>query len=246
MKYFVVSDIHGYYDQLIKALKTAGFDKDNPDHCLVSCGDHFDRGMKPVQVMRFLRSLQRKVLIKGNHEQLLVDLCERGYPKQHDFHNGTVTTIYAFSSKNDDFPEACQKTLSRTEPFLSETVNYFETEHYIFVHSWIPIISKDDLLAYCTSNRQFEYNPNWREASQKEWDDAMWGNPWDMAAHELNRTGKTIVFGHWSTNEAWAVLENRNVYGADAKFEPYYGDGFIAIDACTALSNTVNCVVIED
>lgn len=246
MKYFVVSDIHGYYDQLIKALKTAGFDKDNPDHCLVSCGDHFDRGMKPVQVMRFLRSLQRKVLIKGNHEQLLVDLCERGYPKQHDFHNGTVTTINAFSSKNDDFSEACQRTLSRTEPFLSETINYFETEHYIFVHSWIPTISKDDLPAYHTRHRQFEYNPNWREASQKEWDDAMWGNPWDMAAHGLNRTGKTIVFGHWSTNEAWAVLESRDVYGSDAKFEPYYGDGFIAIDACTALSNTVNCVVIED
>ena len=185
MKYFVVSDIHGYYDQLIKALKTAGFDKDNPDHCLVSCGDHFDRGMKPVQVMRFLRSLQRKVLIKGNHEQLLVDLCERGCPKQHDFHNGTVTTINAFSSKNDDFSEACQRTLSRTEPFLSETINYFETEHYIFVHSWIPTISKDDLPAYHTRNRQFEYNPNWREASQKEWDDAMWGNPWDYSVWTL-------------------------------------------------------------
>lgn len=246
MKYFVVSDIHGYYDQLIKALKTAGFDKDNPDHCLVSCGDHFDRGMKPVQVMRFLRSLPRKVLVKGNHEQLLVDLCERGYPKQHDFHNGTVTTVRAFSSKDDDFSESCQRTLSRTEPFLSEMVNYFETDHYIFVHSWIPTFCQYSKPAHHIKGRICEFLPDWRNGSEEDWNNAMWENPFQMAKQGLNQTGKTIVFGHWGTDEAWAEAENRNVYGADAKFEPYYGDGFVAIDACTALSNTVNCVVIED
>ena len=28
-KYFVVSDIHGFYDELIEALNTAGYDKNN-------------------------------------------------------------------------------------------------------------------------------------------------------------------------------------------------------------------------
>jgi hypothetical protein len=39
MKYFVIADPHGFYDEMIKALDEAGFDKDNEDHWLVSCGD---------------------------------------------------------------------------------------------------------------------------------------------------------------------------------------------------------------
>ena len=35
-------------------------------------------------------------------------------------------------------------------------------------------------------------------------------------------------------------------FGEDADFSPYYGPGIIAIDACTAFSGKVNCLVIED
>lgn len=51
MKYFCVSDIHGYYDQLIDALESAGFEPDNPNHLLIACGDHFDRGRQPREVL---------------------------------------------------------------------------------------------------------------------------------------------------------------------------------------------------
>lgn len=53
-KLFCVSDIHGFYDEFKSALDTAGFDKDNPEHWLISCGDHFDRGSKPKEVLRFV------------------------------------------------------------------------------------------------------------------------------------------------------------------------------------------------
>ena len=43
-KYFVVSDIHGCYDELIKALNEVGFDETNPSHYLIDCGDFYDRG----------------------------------------------------------------------------------------------------------------------------------------------------------------------------------------------------------
>lgn len=33
---------------------------------------------------------------------------------------------------------------------------------------------------------------------------------------------------------------------ADADFSPYYNKGIIAIDACTAKTLKVNCIVIED
>ena len=32
----------------------------------------------------------------------------------------------------------------------------------------------------------------------------------------------------------------------DEDFSPFYSEGIIAIDACTAVSGRVNCIVIED
>ena len=52
-KYFVVSDVHGFYDEMIKALNEAGWDKNNPNHYIISCGDVFDRGTQPKEVMKF-------------------------------------------------------------------------------------------------------------------------------------------------------------------------------------------------
>ena len=36
-KYFVVADIHSFYDEFMKALNDAGFDINNEDHILISC-----------------------------------------------------------------------------------------------------------------------------------------------------------------------------------------------------------------
>jgi hypothetical protein len=57
---------------------------------------------------------------------------------------------------------------------------------------------------------------------------------------------KTVVFGHWHCSTGWAKAEGCSEFDEDAKFEPYYGDGFIAIDACTAHSGKVNVLVLED
>lgn len=244
-KFFVVSDIHGYYDELIKALNEAGFDKDNESHWLITCGDHFDRGGQPVQVMKYLMSLPRKILIKGNHEQLFVDLCERGFPYSHDRSNGTLGTVFSLDVGDDCYNIDYDMVLRKVKPFFNNMVNYFETKNHIFVHSWIPLIIEDSLPAYYTRDRQFSFNDNWRNASDKDWQDAMWGNPFKLAAKGL-LPDKTIVFGHWHCSTGWAKAEGRSEFGNDAKFDPYYGNGFVSIDACCAYSGKINCIVIED
>ena len=35
-------------------------------------------------------------------------------------------------------------------------------------------------------------------------------------------------------------------YDEDADHSPFYGDGIIAIDACTPFSKKINCLVLED
>lgn len=246
-KLFVVSDVHGFYDELQLALNEAGFDPNNENHWLISCGDEWDRGPKPVEVMKFFSSLGRKVIIRGNHMELFEDMCYRGYPEWYDQSNGTLGTVEKFGGYElrYEIDLCCEKALNRTKKYRHNMVNYFETKNYIFVHSWVPLIKKDDLPSYYTRNRKFEFNPDWRNASQKDWDAAMWRNPFDMAERGF-MPDKTVVFGHWSTECKWAKVENRKEFDNNAKFEPYYGDRFIAIDACTAHSGKCNVIVIED
>jgi hypothetical protein len=230
---------------MIQALEAAGFDTNNEEHWLISCGDEIDRGPEPWKVMKYLYNLPRKVLIRGNHMELFEDLCYRGFAYSHDKSNGTYDSVRKIG-RGFDFYEKCDHALKRTKDYRDSLVNYFETKNYIFVHSWVPVLNKDGLPAYYTRNRQFEWREDWRDASPKEWRDSMWGNPFDMAAQGFNKTEKCIVFGHWSTEYQWAKDEGRREFDSKAKFDPYYGDGFIAIDACTAYSGKVNVVVIED
>ena len=255
-KFFVLSDVHGFYDEMKEALDKAGFDKDNPEHFLVSCGDHFDRGQKPVEVMTYLKSLPRKFLIRGNHESLLQDLCDAGYPGSHDFHNGTYATVCEFGGAGlgRSFEECCIITDHRTKDFLYSMVNYFETKNYIFVHGWIPVICNDSLPMYYRNNRKFEFNPDWRGAHYSKWEQARWLNGMDMARNGFVEPRKTIVCGHWHCS--WGHMKDDmainglngkiDEFGETAIWEPYFGDGVIAIDRCTAHTGKVNVLILED
>ena len=239
-KFFVTSDIHSFMNPLKRALDEKGFDPTNKDHWLVVCGDCYDRGDDSELVLNYLMSLERKILIRGNHDLLLRDLCERGFPYRHDFHNGTTMTVYDLgdAGAGNDFEKCCEVTQNKLREYNNLLVNYFETQHYIFVHSWIPIISQNGGF--------YKYDKNWRNATNYQWELAMWGNPFELAEQGLNQTGKTIIFGHWHASAGWARAEDRSEFGEDAKFEPYYGNGYIAIDGMTALSHKVNILVIED
>lgn len=94
-KYFIVSDIHSFYDQLKESLSSAGFKKSEKDHILVICGDVFDRGNQTVEVYNYIKSIpkKRRVLVKGNHESLFLELLNKDFPDSYDYSNGTVRTF---------------------------------------------------------------------------------------------------------------------------------------------------------
>ena len=50
MKYYVISDIHSNYDEMITALDDKEFEYDNPNHKIILVGDAFDRGNDPVNM----------------------------------------------------------------------------------------------------------------------------------------------------------------------------------------------------
>ena len=230
MKLFVCSDIHGYYNEMIVALRNAGFEKNNPEHMLIVLGDCFDRGLQSRQVLKYLESIENKVIVKGNHETLLLEACERGYPSSYDNDNGTTQTICDLGNfeYDMDFQEACERTLKRVKPFIDSMVNYYETEHYVFVHGWISMMD------------------NFRDASQEQWNDATWMCGPDMAMHGCNNTGKIIVCGHWNSSYLWHIEKGFPEFGYGACYDPYFMDDAIFIDTATAISRRVNVLVLED
>lgn len=248
-KLFICSDIHSAYTLWMEALNEAGFDENNPEHKIIVCGDLFDRMDESLEVYNFAKDMLEKgkmIYVLGNHDLLMKDCVRAGWPSRYDWHNGTAKSIIDLAPEVNNFYDACDVVRKKMKPIWDKTVNYVETSKYIFVHSWIPVINKDGLPAHYTRNRSFEWNPDWRNASRKDWEAATWGDPFDMAQRGLNQTGKVIIFGHWHCSKGWAQSEGRSEFGEDAKFEPYYGDGFISVDSCVAHSGKCNCLVLED
>ena len=249
IKFFVVSDIHSFYTPFKKALDKAGFDPNNENHWLIVCGDLFDRGPESVELLHFIMSLERKILVRGNHDILLESLCMREFPYSHDKSNGTFKTVITFGDYNGyNFDECCRTTWNKTARYRELLVNYFETKNYIFVHSWLPTIRKrefnpEDKWRHIITD---EYMEDWRNASDVEWGEAMWGNPFTKWQQGLNQTGKTIVFGHWHCSTGHKMLGRCEDEFENAMWVPCYADGIIGIDRCTAYTGEVNVLVVED
>lgn len=244
-KFYVVSDVHGFFDEMKKSLDDSGFDPNDSDSWLVSLGDELDRGDQPKEVIDYLKSLPRKILVRGNHDDLIEEMIERGYPLSHDYDNGTYYTVKSLVPNARRFDIACSVAYEIIKPILDEKINYFETENYIFVHSFVPLVCKDSLPKYYIKNRIFEKNIDWRNAGISDWEQARWGNPF-ILAEEGFLPDKTLVFGHFHTSWARKAYNSEPEFGDEADFSPYYGKGYIGIDACTAYSRKVNVLVLED
>ena len=144
---FVVADVHSFYEEMIKALSEQGFDRDDPDHIFVSLGDLFDRGPAPLECLDFVNSLptERKILIRGNHEDLFEECLAREAFFAHDIHNGTMDTVRMLAGQNGyelyqkdihTFFSQVRENLQLVE-YLSSLKDYAEIGEYIFVHGWI-------------------------------------------------------------------------------------------------------------
>lgn len=252
IKYFVVSDVHGFHSLLMAALADQGFELDNPNHHLVICGDAFDRGNQAVQMQDFLVFMQRNnrlIYVCGNHEDLLVEMVY-DLPRvvdhiewTHHYSNGTVKTLMQLTGmtlsqiKRDPF--RAQEYFFHTafwKELMPEIVDYAEIGDCVFVHGWIPC---------------FSHLSDWRNASPSEWRDARWWNGMEMWRNKACREpGKTIVCGHWHCSWGHAVAaglepNDVNCFGSNADFSPFDAEGILAIDGCVAYSGIMNCVVLE-
>lgn len=264
MKYYATADTHGFFDELQEALDREGFFADAEPHKLIVCGDLFDRGEQAAQLQQFILELLDKeevILIRGNHEDLAMDLLNGwssgSYFHDHHHSNGTINTVLQLTecTKADLFyaPEEVGREFLHT-PFVQKIipsmVDYFETPHFVFTHGWIPcaVVNRERRADnYAGNTTTYIYDTDWRNASTSAWDKARWINGMEAAHAGVIEPGKTIVCGHWHCSFGHAHYEGKGgEFNNNPDFSPYYGKGIIALDACTARSRKVNCIVIED
>ena len=105
---------------------------------------------------------------------------DAGMPYSYHKSNGTYDTALQLtgfdpvmaSIRHYDFADAAKDT-----PFYKEIIpamlDYFETEHYVFTHGWIPSIPNRD--------KSYSYISSWREAGREQWNQARWFNGMDAA-----------------------------------------------------------------
>lgn len=257
MTYFVSSDVHGFFDQWMQALEEAGFDKNNPNHMIIHCGDLMDRGPQPINCLHFVNDMaakNRAYLIRGNHEDLLEQAICHSVFGEHDYTNGTAWTVCALAGSVNFADEIFDKALKNEalNEYYSNLVDYVESDHYIFTHGWIPCNSSDSNM-YHARGVKFNFDPNWRDGN---WTHAHWINGMDAWQQGVKIPDKTIVCGHWHASWGHHYIEHKslefpNKYSTNpehrkADFSPFIAEGIIALDACTAFSKQVNCIKLEE
>ena len=239
MKIFAISDVHGHFYAMKSALDAAGFDSEDPDHLLICCGDCFDRGCENRKVLEYLSSLKRKILIRGNHEDILARILDRRYIEQVDIYNGADLTVSEFfgeenidrhgridMSRNTD-------TVAMLRDFIGSMYDFYETDRHIFTHAWLPIVqSYSGPILF--PDKEHAPNGLWKESRYNEWFSALEAG--------LTVEGKTVVCGHRASYNAYRIDESRDPEDRSM----YVADGVAAIDSSTVRTGKVNVYVTED
>ena len=261
MRYYVLSDPHGFYTEMVQALYNKGFFSDKSPRKLIICGDILDRGREALKMQALILLLmqnQEVILIRGNHEDLALDFLDHAakylgddlrLPFTHHYRNRTIDSFLQLTGMSlfqamDNIPKF--KKEARATAYVREIIpsmkDYFETDHYIFVHGWIPCLTDKNY------PHEFSYDPNWRKASRQNWENARWYNGIDCACSwNIREPNKTIVCGHFHSSYGhFHYGKSKAEFGDEADYSPFYVEGIIALDGCTAYSGKVNCIVIDD
>lgn len=249
-KYFCSGDIHSFFDEWQMSLQNKGFDKNDPEHTVIICGDLFDRGPQTIECFEFVKKLakeNRLIYVRGNHEELL-EMCIHSIKRRsklgsHHKSNGTIKTLSHFMNCNEydilcnifNFKQFDEVTNELFDFFDTHLVNYFELGDKVFVHGWVPTTSDEE--------GHTIVHDNWRDGG---WSDARWECGFDNWRCNLIPEGKTVVCGHWHTSYGWSKFRGRSEWGSDAEFTPFIDDGIIAVDGCTAYTHMVNVVVFDE
>ena len=133
-----VGDIHGHFEKFRSAYEKAKVDAS--DDLLVFLGDYIDRGPSVRRTLEFVMKLAEEknvVLLRGNHEQMMLDYFFGGATGEGWLMNGGRETMAELLAWEKEAPGTIARVLAflRELP-LSHTVEQ-EGERYFFAHAGV-------------------------------------------------------------------------------------------------------------
>lgn len=135
-----VGDIHGQFDMLQELMgKIDPSDRD----FFVFIGDYIDRGKKSREVVDYLINFKkeyRSVFLRGNHEDMLLDLLgldeEAIYGLYYEG-NGGIFTALSYGDVGSTVADLGHLIPQEHLEFIKDTKIFFETDHYYFAHGGV-------------------------------------------------------------------------------------------------------------
>ncbi|AXJ01419.1 serine/threonine protein phosphatase 1 [Cyclonatronum proteinivorum] len=129
-KIIAIGDIHGCPKSLAALLgKLSAYS----GATYVFLGDYIDRGPDSKGVIDLLMAFQTKekcVFLRGNHEEMMLQAAIDGDSKMWTVNGGDRTLkSFGFRRWPEDF------LASHYYPFINETLMYYDTEAFMFVHA---------------------------------------------------------------------------------------------------------------
>lgn len=215
--FYVMSDIHGFFDEFIERLKLIDFAnvKKGIDK-IILLGDYIDGGLDSFKTLQLLFNMQSElgaenfVVLRGNHEDWFLDfLFNKDNNKwiQLDYEYKTTKTflesIIANNITKIDYLEI-KETIKSNHNDLIEWMNklpyYYETETQIFVHAGI-------------DEQKGEF---WKDISEEKYFV-------EKQNVEIGYFYKDVIAGHISTNSIIKEVDFFDVIHDG--FNHYYIDG---------------------
>lgn len=126
MAKYVMSDLHGQYDEFVEMLDLINFSSEDTLYIL---GDVFDRGEDPIEIMDFIIGRRNVHMIMGNHERMFIDYVDSGYAFLW-YANGGRTTHEKIIEKGMDYEIGLYEYIKKLPQILL-------VDNYILVHAGI-------------------------------------------------------------------------------------------------------------
>jgi serine/threonine protein phosphatase 1 len=189
MKYFIIGDVHGCYDELQDLLDKAALSSDDQIICI---GDIVDRGMKSAEALNFFRTTPGVASIQGNHER------KHGRTFRGEIEPAASQVITRRQIGEADYPAAVA--------YMETLPRWLELSDATLIHAyWEPGLTLQDqresvIVGTMTAENYLK-------------DKGIW--PW----YEYYDGPKSLIVGHrdYSDGRMQPLIYQDRVYGIDSR-----------------------------
>ena len=139
MKYDIIGDIHGHYNDLRSLLLKMGYGQSekghyyHPDRQVIFVGDYIDRGKYSREVVQLVRAMQENgtaIALMGNHEYNAI--C---------FHTKGSDGNYLRPRTNQNIKQHCATLHSfESDSFLDDTLDWFKQLPLFYENSYLRVV----------------------------------------------------------------------------------------------------------